>query len=140
MEKTFAIIKPETVARRLIGEVLKRIEQEGFKVCAAKLLRATVKQAEKLYEMHVGKPFYKELLDHITSGPIFAMVIEGENAVQRLRTLVGATNPAEAEKGTIRGDFGLTITKNAIHAADSPENAERETSIFFTSEEILDAK
>ncbi|WP_309492943.1 nucleoside-diphosphate kinase [Candidatus Hecatella orcuttiae] len=138
VEKTFAILKPETVARGLVGEVLRRIEQEGFRICAAKLVKATEKQAEKLYEMHVGKPFYKELLSHITSGPIFVMVVEGESAVQRLRALVGATNPAEAEKGTIRGDYGLTVTKNAIHAADSQENARRETAIFFAPEEILD--
>lgn len=138
LERTFAILKPETVERRLIGEVLRRIEESGFKILALKLLRADRRQAEKLYEVHLGKPFYPELISHITSGPIVVMVLEGENAVERLRKLIGATDPAKAEPGTIRRDFGLSITKNAIHAADSPESYRREYGIFFGEEEILD--
>jgi len=137
LERTFAILKPETVERRLIGEVLRRIEEAGFKILALKLLRASREQAERLYEVHAGKPFYGELIDHITSGPIVPMVLEAENAVEKLRRLIGATDPAKAEPGTIRRDLGISITKNVIHAADSRESYEREHKIFFTPEEIL---
>jgi len=137
LERTFAILKPETVERRLIGEVVKRIEEAGFKVLALKLVWASREQAEKLYEVHLGKPFYPELINHITSGPIVPMVLEAENAVEKLRTFIGATDPAKAEPGTIRRDLGLSITKNAIHAADSHESYEREHKIFFATEEIL---
>jgi nucleoside-diphosphate kinase len=132
------MLKPEAISRGLIGEILKRIEKGGFKILALKLLKPTLKQAEKLYEMHVGKSFYHELVDHITSGLVLPLVVEGEDAIKKIRSLIGATNPAQAETGTIRRDFGLSVTKNVIHAADSPENAKRETSIFFTAGEILD--
>ena len=137
VERTFAILKPETVSNRLVGEVIGRLEKAGFKILAMKLIWATREQAEKLYEVHVGKPFYLELINHITSGPIVPMVLEAEDAVSRLRKLIGATDPAKAEPGTIRGDLGITITKNIIHAADSPESFEREHKIFFSQGEIL---
>jgi len=137
MERTFAILKPETVSRRLIGAVVKRLEEAGFKILAMKLIWASREQAEKLYEVHRGKPFYPELIKHITSGPIVPMVLEAEDAVARLRRLIGATDPAKAEPGTIRRDYGISITMNVIHAADSLESFEREHKIFFKPEEIL---
>jgi len=137
LERTFAILKPETVERRLVGETIKRIEEAGFKILALKLVWASREQAERLYEVHFGKPFYHELIKHITSGPIVPMVLEAENAVEKLRKLIGATDPARAEPGTIRRDLGLSITKNAIHAADSPESFQREYRVFFSPEEIL---
>ncbi|MEM2960816.1 MAG: nucleoside-diphosphate kinase [Candidatus Bathyarchaeia archaeon] len=138
VERTFVMLKPETVSRNLIGEVIKRIESAGFRVVAMKLTKATLQQAQKLYEPHIGKSFYNELIQHITSGPILPMIVEKEDAVNRMRAFIGATNPAQASVGTIRKDFGISITKNAIHAADSPQNAEREAKIFFNANEILE--
>ena len=137
IERTFAILKPETVSNRLIGEVIGRLEKAGFKILAMKLIWATREQAERLYEVHLGKPFYPDLINHITSGPIVPMVLEAEDAVSRLRKLIGATDPAKAEPGTIRGDLGITITKNIIHAADSLESFKREHKIFFSESEIV---
>ena len=137
VDRTFVMLKPETVERKLIGEIISRIEKRNFRIVAMKLIQASIQQAEKLYEVHLGKSFYQELVDHITSGPIVPMVVERDDAVTKMRELIGATNPAQAEDGTIRRDFGLSITKNAIHAADSPQNAERETGIFFSDDEIL---
>ena len=136
-EKTFVILKPETVKNKLVGEVIGRIEKAGFKILAMKLIRASLKQAEKLYEVHKGKSFYDELISHITSGPIVPMIVEGEDAVNKMRMLIGATNPKEAKPGTIRGDLGISITMNIIHAADSPENFVRESKIFFDEKEVL---
>jgi len=137
-ERTFVMLKPEAVTRRLSGEIIKRIEKEGFRIVAVKLTKATLEQAERLYEVHVNKSFYKELVNNITSGPILPMVVEGKDAVRRMRALIGATNPAQAEVGTIRRDFGLSITKNVIHAADNPENSQKEIEIFFSEDEIMD--
>jgi len=123
--------------RGFIGEVVSRFERKGLVLVAAKLVHMTVEQAQRLYEVHRGKPFYQELVDHVTSGPVFLMVWEGPNAVAVVRNLVGATNPAAATPGTIRGDFALTVTPNAIHAADSTDNAKRELSIFFSANELL---
>lgn len=136
-EKTFVILKPETVKNKLIGEVIGRIEKAGFKILAMKLVKASLKQAEKLYEIHKGKSFYDELIKHITSGPIVPMIIEGKDAVNRMRILIGATNPKEAKPGTIRGDLGISITMNIIHAADSSENFVKESKIFFSEKEVL---
>jgi len=136
-ERTFAMLKPETISRGLIGEIVKRIEDGGFTILAMKMTKPTLKQAEKLYEMHLGKGFYQELVDHITSGPVLPMIVEKGEAIKKLREMVGATNPSQAEAGTIRRDFGLSVTQNTIHAADSPENAEREAKIFFTADEVL---
>ncbi|RJX16300.1 nucleoside-diphosphate kinase [Candidatus Bathyarchaeota archaeon] len=136
-EKTFIILKPETIKNRLVGEVLSRIEKAGFKILAIKIVKATMEQAEKLYEVHKGKNFYEELINHITSGPIIPMIVEAEDAIKRMRMLIGATNPKEAKPGTIRGDFGISITMNIIHAADSYESFLRESTIFFDEKEIL---
>lgn len=122
--------------RGLIGEIVSRFEKKGLLLVAAKLLQMSLEQAEKLYEVHKGKPFFKDLVSHVTSGPVFLMVWQGPNAVSVVRGLVGATNPLNATPGTVRGDFALSMTPNAIHAADSLQNAARETSIFFQSTEV----
>ncbi len=137
VERTFTFLKPDSIMRGLIGEIMSRIESKGLTIVAAKLVAPTKKQAEQLYEVHRQKPFYNLLVSHITSGPVFAMVVEGPGAVAVLRKLVGATNPQEATPGTIRGDYAVSITPNAIHASDSLENANREMSIFFLESEIL---
>jgi len=135
-EQTFSFLKPESVMRGLIGEVISRFERKGLLLVAAKLIQMSAQQAEKLYEMHKGKPFFKELVSHVTSGPVFVIIWEGPNAIAVVRNLVGATNPVNAAPGSIRGDYALTVTPNAIHAADSKENATRELSIFFSPSEI----
>jgi nucleoside-diphosphate kinase len=121
-----------------IGEIMSRFERKGLVLVAAKLIHMSVEQAERLYTMHKGKSFFQELVEHVTSGPVFTMIWEGPNAVALVRILVGATNPASAAPGSIRGDFALTMTPNAIHAADSVENAQRELSIFFSSDEVVE--
>jgi nucleoside-diphosphate kinase len=137
-ERTLVFLKPEAVMRGLMGEIISRIERKGLTIAAMKLLHPTRKQAEKIYEVHKGKNFYKPLVDHVTSGPILAMVIEGPDAVLVLRNMIGETNPIEARPGTIRGDFALNVRKNVIHASDSLENAKKEIEIFFRSDEILE--
>jgi len=122
--------------RGLIGEITSRFEKKGLLLVAAKLIQMSQQQAEALYSVHKDKPFFQELVEHVTSGPVFLMVWEGPNAVSVLRALVGATNPLNAAPGTVRGDFALQVTPNAIHGADSVENAKREMSIFFTPSEI----
>ncbi len=136
-ERTFLMIKPDGVCRGLIGEVIRRIERKGLKIVAMKMIRVSVTQAEKQYEEHKGKPFYEGLINYITSAPVVVMVVEGKNAVKVVRKLIGATNPADADFGTIRGDFALEIGRNIVHASDSVESAEREIKIYFTNEEIL---
>ena len=135
-EQTFAFLKPESVMRGLIGEIISRFERKGLVLVAAKLAHMSVEQAQELYEVHKGKPFFQELVSHVTSCPVFLMIWEGPNAVAVVRNLVGATNPLNAPPGTIRGDLALSITPNAIHAADSVENAKRELSIFFSQQDI----
>lgn len=135
-EQTFSFLKPESVMRGFIGEIISRFEKKGLVLIAAKLTQMSSKQAGKLYEVHKGKPFFQELVSHVTSGPVFVMVWEGPNAVSVVRGLVGATNPLNAAPGTVRGDFALSITPNAIHAADSLDNAKREMSIFFQTNEF----
>jgi len=136
-ERTLVFLKPGAVIRGLMGEIITRIERKGLKIAAMKLLRLNKEKAEELYEMHRGKTFFQELVAHVTSGPVLAMVVEGPNAIAVMRTLIGKTNPLEAGPGTIRGDYALNVTKNVIHASDSPENAEREIRIFFREEEIV---
>ena len=137
-ERTLVFLKPEAVMRGLMGEIISRIERKGLTIAAMKLLQPTRKQAEKIYEVHKGKNFYEPLIDHITSGPILAMVIEGPNAISVLRNIIGKTNPIEAQPGTIRGDLALNVQKNMIHASDSLENAKKEIRILFRSDEILE--
>ncbi len=137
-ERTLVFLKPSAVIRGLMGEIISRIERKGLKITAMKLLKLSREKAEELYEMHKEKAFFQELVSHVTSGPVLAMVIEGPNAIAVMRNLIGKTNPLEASPGTIRGDYALNVTKNVIHASDSPENAEREIKIFFKEEEIVD--
>jgi len=139
-ERTFVMVKPDGVKRRLIGEVISRIEKAGLRIVAMKMLQLTRAMAEKHYAVHKGKPFYDGLIKFISSGPVVAMVVEGENAVKRMRKIAGATNPMDAEVGTIRGDFGMVIGRNIVHAADSPENAKIEYSIYFKETELVKHK
>jgi len=136
VERTFVFLKPEAVLRGLMGEIISRIERRGLKIRALKLHRMRREEAEELYSVHRGKDFFGRLVEHVISGPVLLMVIEGPNAIRVLRRMIGATDPLEAQPGTIRGDYALEITQNVIHAADSPENAEREMRIFFSEEEI----
>ena len=136
IERTFSFLKPESVMRGLIGEIVSRFEKKGLLLVAAKLIQMSSTQAETLYGVHRDKPFFNELVQHVTSGPVFLMVWEGPSAVSVVRNLVGATNPLNAAPGTVRGDFALQVTPNAIHGADSAENAKREMTIFFSPSEI----
>lgn len=138
MERTFVMIKPDGIQRRLMGKILQRIEQAGFKIVAMKFLKVSQEMAEKHYEIHKGKPFYEGLIKYITSGPVLAMVVEGENAIERIRQMVGSTDPQKAEPGTIRGDFAQHIGRNIIHASDGKETAEKEINLWFRKEDITD--
>jgi len=138
MERTFVMIKPDGVQRRLIGKVIERLEQSGLKIVAMKFLHVSKELAEKHYEVHKGKPFYDGLIKYITSGPVVAMVIEGMNAIERIRNLVGVTDPQKAMPGTIRGDFAQHIGRNIIHASDAKETAEKEIKLWFSEDEIID--
>lgn len=131
IEKTYSMIKPDGVRNGHIGEIVNRFERAGLKVERMELGMVTLDQAKQNYAEHEGKPFYDGLISYITSGPVVKMVIAGENAVAKCRSLMGATNPLEATPGSIRGDFGLCMDENVIHGSDSPESAEREISIFF---------
>jgi len=137
MEKTFLMVKPDGVQRHLIGEIVQTFEKKGFKLAGAKLMNISEELAKQHYGEHADKPFFGELVDFITSGPVFAMVWEGENVIKTARQMMGATNPAEAAPGTIRGDYGVTVGKNIIHGSDSEASAEREINLFFNEDEIL---
>jgi nucleoside-diphosphate kinase len=139
-ERTFLMVKPDGVARRLVGEVISRFEGKGLKLVGAKMMRISRELAKKHYAEHVGKDFYKSLEDFITSGPVLAMVWEGDSAISVARSIMGKTDPKEALPGTIRGDLGIAKTKNIIHGSDSPESAKREIALFFRPEELLDYK
>ena len=140
IEKTFVMLKPSTVARGLMGTVLARFENKGLKIVAMKLTWITREKADKQYAVHKTKPFYESLVKYMTSGPVVAMVIEGDDAVAVVRRIIGKTNAKEAESGTIRGDFAISNEKNAVHASDSVENAKMEMAIYFTADEILKYK
>lgn len=131
VQRTFSFLKPETLKQHLVGEVISRLERKGLILKQLRLHQISKREAEELYSVHKGKPFFQELVDHVTSGPVVLMVIEGPSAVETVRKLIGATNPLVAEAGTIRGEFSTSITANIIHASDTPENAKREASIFF---------
>ena len=136
-ERTFVMIKPDAHARRLSGEILSRFERRGFTIRGMKLLRVTGGQAANHYAEHEGKPFYPDLVEFITSGPVVAMVLEGPSAVSTVRTMMGATNPLDSAPGTIRGDYALEIGENAVHGSDSPASAEREIAIYFSDAELI---
>ncbi len=137
LERTYAMVKPDGVKRGLVGEVVSRLEQKGFQIVGMKLMQIPRETAEKHYGEHQGKPFFEGLVSFITSGPVVAMVVEGENAILEWRKMMGATNPKDAALGTIRGDFASTIDENVAHGSDAPETAEREIGIFFKPEELL---
>ena len=137
MNRTFAMVKPDGVQKGLVGEIISRFEKKGLKMVALKIMKITPELAEKHYGEHKGKPFFADLVNFITSGPVAAMVLEGENVIPTVRTMMGATNPQDAAPGTVRGDFALTIDENIIHGSDSPESAIREIGIFFKEEEII---
>lgn len=130
-EQTFVMIKPDGVKKGLVEEIISRIRRAGLKVVSQRRLMLNRELAEGLYSVHRGKPFFDRLVNHVLSGEVVVMVVEGEQAVSKMRELIGATDPSKAAKGTIRGDFGSSVTENVIHAADSPENAKRELSLFF---------
>jgi len=136
MERTFSIIKPDAVAKNVIGKIVDRFESNGLKITAMKKIRLTKADAERFYGIHSERPFFNDLVEFMISGPIVAMVLEGENAVLKNRELMGATNPKEAEAGTIRADFADSIDANAVHGSDSLENAGIEIGYFFGGNEL----
>ncbi len=138
VERTFIAIKPDAVQRGLIGKIIARIEDKGYKIVALKMIQVSEEQAAKHYAEHFGKPFYPNLAKFITSAPIVAMVIEGEDAILGMRQIMGKTNPSNAEVGTIRGDFSPEMSFNVIHGSDSQESAKREIAIYFKPEEMCD--
>jgi len=138
MEKSFVMMKPDAVQRRIMGKILSRFEEKGLQIVAGKILKIDEDLAKEHYGEHVEKPFFKDLVGYITSSPSFAMVIQGEDAVSLIRKIVGATNPREADLGTIRGDFAMDMGRNVIHASDSLTSAEREIALFFDDDEICD--
>jgi nucleoside-diphosphate kinase len=137
MERTLVIIKPDAVQRGLIGPILSRLERRGLRFAAMKLMQITPELAARHYAVHKGKPFYEPLIAFITSGPVVVAVIEGNDAIDIVRRTMGATNPAQAEPGTIRADLGLEIGRNLVHGSDGPDTAAYEIPLFFTEEEIL---
>ena len=138
-ERTFVMVKPDGVQRGLIGEIVSRFESRGLKLVAGKVMRIDNDLAREHYGEHEDKPFFEDLTDFITSGPVFAMVWEGQDAVAQVRRMMGETDPAESAPGTIRGDFGLDLGRNVVHGSDTEEgSAEREIDLFFDSEELLE--
>jgi len=138
VQRTFSIVKPDAVARNLIGEIYSRFEKGGLRIVASKMLTLTKEQAAGFYAEHDGRPFFEDLCNYMRSGPVMVQVLEGEDAIATNRRLMGATNPAEAAPGTIRADFAESIDANAVHGSDAPESAAREISFFFSDEEIHD--
>ncbi|QLK86138.1 nucleoside-diphosphate kinase [Staphylococcus sp. 17KM0847] len=136
MERTFIMIKPDAVQRKLIGEIVQRIERKGLKLVGAKLMTVPQSLAETHYAEHKERPFYNSLISFITSAPVFAMVVEGDDAVNISRHIIGATNPSEATPGSIRGDLGLTVGRNVVHGSDSVESAQREIALWFNEDEL----
>ena len=136
VERTLSIVKPDGVAKNLIGEVYRRFEKAGLKVVAAKMIRLRQDQAEGFYAVHKARPFYADLVRYMISGPVMVQVLEGENAIQANRDLMGATNPKQAAPGTIRADFAASIEENVVHGSDGPETAKNEIAFFFSEAEI----
>ena len=131
MERTLILVKPDAFARGLTGEIIARFERKGLKIVAMRHMQVTEDLAKQHYAEHDGKPFFGELVEFITSGPIVALVLEGESAIKAARQVIGATNPLEATTGSIRGDFAVEVGQNMVHGSDSPESAEREANLFF---------
>jgi nucleoside-diphosphate kinase len=137
VERTFLAVKPDGVQRQLVGEIIRRFETKGFTLVGLKLMQVSRELAEQHYDVHRERPFFSGLVDFITSGPVVAMVWEGEGVVASARKIIGATNPLTAEPGTIRGDFGVSIGRNLIHGSDAIETARREVSLWFKDEELV---
>jgi nucleoside-diphosphate kinase len=137
MERTLILVKPDGVQRGLVGEVIGRFERRGLKLLGMKFIQMSEELARKHYAVHEGRPFYEDLVGYITSGPVVAIVWEGTNAVQAARNTIGGTNPAEATAGTIRGDLGMEVGRNLVHGSDSPENGQKEASLFFAEDELV---
>ena len=138
MERSLVLIKPDAVQRGLVGEITSRLEKKGLKIVAMKMLHMDRALAQRHYGIHKGKAFFDDLVNFITSGPIIAIIFQGQNAVEVIRQMMGATDPAKAYSGTIRGDFGIDIGHNLVHGSDSLENASQEIDLFFSPEEIVD--
>jgi nucleoside-diphosphate kinase len=136
VERTLSIVKPDGVAKNLIGEVYRRFEKAGLKVVAAKMLKLRQDQAEGFYAVHKARPFYADLVRYMSSGPVMVQVLEGENAIKANRDIMGATNPKQAAPGTIRADFAASIEENVVHGSDGPETAKTEISFFFSEAEL----
>ena len=136
IERTFSIVKPDAVAKNVIGEIVSRFEKNGLKIIASKMLRLSKEQAEGFYAVHKERPFFNDLVEFMISGPVIVQVLEGDNAVLKNRELMGATNPEEAESGTIRADFASSIDENAVHGSDAPETAKEEIAFFFAADEL----
>ena len=137
MERSLVLIKPDAIRRRLGGAIISRLEGQGLKTVALKMLHMDKALAERHYAVHAGKPFFADLISYITSTPIIAVVFEGNRAVETIRKIMGATDPAKAEAGTIRHDFGLDVQQNSVHGSDAPETAEKEIKLFFAKDEIF---
>jgi nucleoside-diphosphate kinase len=137
MERNLSIIKPDAVAKNVIGKIIDRFESNGLRIAACKEIKLTKEDAAKFYEVHKERPFFNDLCEYMSSGPVVVMVLEGENAVAKNRELMGATDPKEAKPGTIRADFAESIEANAVHGSDSLENAKKEIAFFFSEREIL---
>jgi len=136
IERTFSIVKPDAVAKNVIGQIYARFESAGLQIVASKMVQLTKEKAEGFYAEHKERPFFNDLVDFMTSGPVMVQVLEGENAILANREIVGATNPAEAARGTLRADFANSIDENAVHGSDAPESAAREIAYFFSEEEV----
>ena len=136
IERTFSIIKPDAVGKNVIGEIVSRFEKNGLRIIASKMLHLSAEQAQGFYAVHSERPFYKDLVKFMMSGPVVVQVLEGENAISKNRELMGATNPAEAAPGTIRADFATTVDENAVHGSDAPETAAEEIKFFFSDDEL----
>ena len=140
MQRTLCIIKPDGVRRDLIGKILDHINTAGLHVAGTKLIHLSKRQAEKFYAVHAARPFYGELCDYMISAPVLVVALEGENAVERYRKLMGATDPSKADKGTLRAEFALSIGENTVHGSDSLENAAQEVAFFFATSELVNSK
>ena len=136
IERTFSIVKPDGVEKNLVGEVYRRFEKAGLSIIAARMLHLTREQAEGFYAVHSERPFYNDLVSYMTSGPVMVQALEGENAIAKNREVMGATNPADADPGTIRADFAASIEENVVHGSDGPDTAREEIAFFFSDDQI----
>ena len=136
IERTFSIVKPDAVGQNVIGKIYQRFEEAGLKIVAARMLHMSREQAQQFYAVHKERPFYNDLVDFMTSGPVIVQVLEGENAISRNREVMGATNPADADAGTIRADFATNVEQNAVHGSDAVQTAVQEIAFFFDEDQI----